>query len=98
MEKQVDVSIIMGSDSDLSIMKDAAKFLEEIPISSKNLRFIFLHPFSLFSLFLSASDFEICGFSRLPLRSILIQKKHYAGNRKVLRSTIKFGQNKSTIH
>ncbi|MCI8620358.1 MAG: 5-(carboxyamino)imidazole ribonucleotide mutase [Clostridia bacterium] len=33
MEKQVDVSIIMGSDSDLAIMKDAAKFLEEIGIS-----------------------------------------------------------------
>lgn len=33
MEKQVDVSIIMGSDSDLSIMKEAAKFLEEMGIS-----------------------------------------------------------------
>lgn len=33
MEKQADVAIIMGSDSDLSIMKDAAKFLEEMGIS-----------------------------------------------------------------
>jgi len=33
MEKQVDASIIMGSDSDLSIMKEAAKFLEEMGIS-----------------------------------------------------------------
>ena len=33
MEKQVDVSIIMGSDSDLSIMKDSAKFLEEMGIT-----------------------------------------------------------------
>jgi len=33
MEKKVDVSIIMGSDSDLSIMKDAAKFLDEMGIS-----------------------------------------------------------------
>lgn len=31
--KNFDVSIIMGSDSDLSIMKDAAKFLEEMGIS-----------------------------------------------------------------
>ncbi len=28
-----DVAIIMGSDSDLSIMKDAAKFLEDMDIS-----------------------------------------------------------------
>lgn len=33
MEKHVDVSIIMGSDSDLPIMKDAAKFLEDMGIS-----------------------------------------------------------------
>ena len=33
MEKQIDVAIVMGSDSDLPIMKDAAKFLEEIGIS-----------------------------------------------------------------
>lgn len=33
MEKHVDVSIIMGSDSDLPIMKDAAKFLEDMEIS-----------------------------------------------------------------
>ena len=33
MEKNVDVAIIMGSDSDLPIMKDAAKFLDEIGIS-----------------------------------------------------------------
>ncbi len=31
--KNFDVSIIMGSDSDLSIMKDAAKFLDDIGIS-----------------------------------------------------------------
>lgn len=31
--KNFDVSIIMGSDSDLSIMKDAAKFLEDMRIS-----------------------------------------------------------------
>jgi len=31
--KKVDVAIIMGSDSDLSIMKDAAKFLEEMGIT-----------------------------------------------------------------
>lgn len=31
--KNFDVSIIMGSDSDLSIMKDAAKFLEDMGIS-----------------------------------------------------------------
>ena len=31
--KNIDVSIIMGSDSDLSIMKDAAKFLEDMGIS-----------------------------------------------------------------
>ncbi len=33
MEKQVDVAIIMGSDSDLEIMKDAAKFLDDMGIS-----------------------------------------------------------------
>ncbi len=33
MKENVDVSIIMGSDSDLPIMKDAAKFLEEMGIS-----------------------------------------------------------------
>lgn len=33
MEKHVDVSIIMGSDSDLPIMKDAAKFLKDMGIS-----------------------------------------------------------------
>lgn len=33
MEKSLDVAIIMGSDSDLHIMKDAAKFLEEMGIS-----------------------------------------------------------------
>lgn len=32
-KKNVDVSIIMGSDSDLPIMKDAAKFLDEMGIS-----------------------------------------------------------------
>ncbi len=31
--KNFDVAIIMGSDSDLSIMKDAAKFLEDMDIS-----------------------------------------------------------------
>ena len=31
--KNFDVSIIMGSDSDLSIMKDAAKFLDDMGIS-----------------------------------------------------------------
>lgn len=31
--KNVDVSIIMGSDSDLPIMKDCAKFLEQMGIS-----------------------------------------------------------------
>ena len=31
--KNADVSIIMGSDSDLPIMKDAAKFLEDMGIS-----------------------------------------------------------------
>lgn len=31
--KNIDVSIIMGSDSDLNIMKDAAKFLEDMGIS-----------------------------------------------------------------
>ena len=31
--KNIDVAIIMGSDSDLSIMKDAAKFLEDMGIS-----------------------------------------------------------------
>lgn len=33
MGKQVDVAIIMGSDSDLPIMKDAATFLENMGIS-----------------------------------------------------------------
>ena len=33
MKENVDVAIIMGSDSDLSIMKDAAKFLEDMGIS-----------------------------------------------------------------
>lgn len=33
MEKNIDVVIIMGSDSDLHIMSDAAKFLETIGIS-----------------------------------------------------------------
>lgn len=32
-ENHVDVAIIMGSDSDLPIMKDAAKFLDEMGIS-----------------------------------------------------------------
>ncbi len=31
--KNIDVSIIMGSDSDLSIMQDAAKFLDTVGIS-----------------------------------------------------------------
>ena len=31
--KNIDVSIIMGSDSDLPIMKDCAKFLEQMGIS-----------------------------------------------------------------
>ena len=33
MKKNVDVAIVMGSDSDLPIMKDAAKILEEFGIS-----------------------------------------------------------------
>lgn len=33
MKENVDVAIIMGSDSDLPIMKDAAKFLDDIGIS-----------------------------------------------------------------
>ncbi len=33
MKENVDVAIIMGSDSDLPIMKDAAKFLDEMGIS-----------------------------------------------------------------
>lgn len=33
MEKNVDVAIIMGSDSDLSVMQNAAKVLEEFGIS-----------------------------------------------------------------
>ena len=33
MNKNVDVSIIMGSDSDLPIMKEAAKFLDDMGIS-----------------------------------------------------------------
>ena len=33
MEKNFDVAIVMGSDSDLPIMKDAAKFLEQMGIS-----------------------------------------------------------------
>ena len=33
MEQKFDVSIIMGSDSDLGIMKDCAKFLEQMGIS-----------------------------------------------------------------
>lgn len=33
MNKNFDVSIIMGSDSDLPIMKDCAKFLEQMGIS-----------------------------------------------------------------
>ncbi len=33
MEKNVDVAIIMGSDSDLAIMKDAAVFLDNLGIS-----------------------------------------------------------------
>lgn len=33
MKKNVDVSIIMGSDSDLPIMKDAAKILDEFGVS-----------------------------------------------------------------
>ena len=33
MEKNIDVAIIMGSDSDLPIMADSAKFLEAIGIS-----------------------------------------------------------------
>lgn len=32
-KKNIDVAIIMGSDSDLPIMKDAAKFLDEMGIS-----------------------------------------------------------------
>lgn len=32
-KKNVDVAIIMGSDSDLPIMKDAAKFLDDVGIS-----------------------------------------------------------------
>lgn len=33
MNKKVDVAIIMGSDSDLPIMKDAAKFLDDMGIT-----------------------------------------------------------------
>lgn len=33
MKKNIDVSIIMGSDSDLPIMKDCAKFFEQMGIS-----------------------------------------------------------------
>lgn len=33
MKKNIDVSIIMGSDSDLPIMKDCGKFLEQMGIS-----------------------------------------------------------------
>lgn len=33
MNKNIDVSIIMGSDSDLPIMKDCAKFLDQMGIS-----------------------------------------------------------------
>ena len=33
MEKNIDVAIIMGSDSDLSIMSDSAKFLDTMDIS-----------------------------------------------------------------
>lgn len=33
MEKNIDVAIIMGSDSDLPIMKDSAKFLDDMGIS-----------------------------------------------------------------
>ena len=33
MEKNIDVAIIMGSDSDLPIMSDSAKFLENMGIS-----------------------------------------------------------------
>ena len=33
MEKSIDVAIIMGSDSDLPIMADSAKFLEDMGIS-----------------------------------------------------------------
>ena len=33
MEKKVDVAIIMGSDSDLPIMKDACKFLDDMGVS-----------------------------------------------------------------
>ncbi len=33
MENNIDVAIIMGSDSDLPIMKDSAKFLEDMGIS-----------------------------------------------------------------
>ena len=33
MDKKIDVAIIMGSDSDLPIMQDSAKFLDEMGIS-----------------------------------------------------------------
>lgn len=33
MEKNIDVAIIMGSDSDLPIMSNSAKFLEDMGIS-----------------------------------------------------------------
>ena len=33
MDKNIDVAIIMGSDSDLPIMQDSAKFLEQMGIS-----------------------------------------------------------------
>ncbi len=33
MKEEIDVAIIMGSDSDLPIMKDAAKFLDDMGIS-----------------------------------------------------------------
>jgi len=33
MKNEIDVAIVMGSDSDLPIMKDAAKFLDQMGIS-----------------------------------------------------------------
>ena len=33
MDKNIDVAIIMGSDSDLPIMRESAKFLEDIGVS-----------------------------------------------------------------
>ena len=43
MEKNIDVAIIMGSDSDLPIMKDSAKFLDNMGISYEIIRWAGRH-------------------------------------------------------